>query len=189
MGVDFQCGETSFGCSYGHWNEIRRSIIFASLDYIQDKFSKDNELYKNIKEGDENWIGEGSEYYDYMKYINNLKNILLNDNIKPNVFGLKTDQTINIFIRTCYNLSFLNALNYFELGGLFALCNQTDGEGYYTPGNSLDICSLFDRIEPFVQKYDDYNNIYNKEESIYSNNRLYDVFEYSYKTLKRVTIS
>ena len=78
-------------------------------------------------------------------------------------------------------------MNYFELGGLFALCNQTDCEGYYTPGNSLDICSLFDRIEPFVKKNDDYNCIYNKEGRLY--NRLYDVFEYSYKTLKRVTIA
>lgn len=175
MGVDFQCGEASFGCSYKNWNEIRRTIILASLDYIEDKFLKDNELYKNIKEGDENWIGEGSKYYSYMKDINNLKN----------VFVLKTEQPLNIFIKTCYNLSCLNALNYFELGGLFALCNQTDCEGYYTPGNSLDICYLFDRIEPFVKKYDDYNNIYNKE----YDNRLYDVFEYSYKTLTRVTIS
>ena len=81
----------------------------------------------------------------------------------------------------------MNALNNFDMGGLFALCNQSDCEGYYTPGNSLDICSLFDKIEPFVKKYDCYNCIYTKEERLF--NTVYEVFEHSYKTMKKVTIS
>ena len=84
------------------------------------------------------------------------------------------------------NLKYINALNRFHIGGLFALCNQSDCEGYYTPGYSLDICSLLDRIEPFVKKYDCYNCIYTKEGRTY--NRIYDVFEESYKTMKKVSI-
>ena len=80
----------------------------------------------------------------------------------------------------------MNALNNFDMGGLFALCNQSDCEGYYTPGNSLDICSLFDKIEPFVKNYKCYYCIYTKEGRLF--NTLYKVFEHSYKTLCKVSI-
>lgn len=44
----------------------------------------------------------------------------------------------------------MNALNKFDIGGLFVLCNQDDSDRYYTHGNSLDVCCLFDRIGLFV---------------------------------------
>jgi hypothetical protein len=99
------------------------------------------------------------------------------------------DNSIKILIEICQNLNFLNALNYFEIGGLLALCNQSDCEGYYTPGNSLDICILFDKIEPFVKKYDCYSCIYGNIDEDNWSNKLYDVFEYSYKNCKKVIIT
>ena len=93
---------------------------------------------------------------------------------------------VTLLVQRCHNLKYMNALNRFDVGGLFALCNQSDCEGYYTPGNSLDICSLFDIIEPFLKKYSCYNCIYTKEGRTY--NRIYDVFEESYKTMKKVSI-
>ena len=81
----------------------------------------------------------------------------------------------------------MNALNHFDIGGLFALCNQSDCEGYYTPGNSLDICSLFDKIKPFVKKYSVYDDIYENARNFH-NKSVYEVFEHSYKTLNKVII-
>ena len=100
---------------------------------------------------------------------------------------IKLHDLMTMFIELCMDTKFINALNNFDIGGLFALCNQSDCEGYYTPVNSLDICSLFDKIEPFVKKYSCYFRIYNeKEDSDY--NSVYEVFEHSYKTLTKITI-
>jgi len=140
-----------------------------------------------LNEEDENYIGEGSYYYCYMKDLLEAKKILLEQTPTVNVFGGKIDNTVNIFIKLCRNFQLINAFNKFDIGGLFALCNQSDCEGYYTPGNSLDICSLFDKIEPFVKKYSCYDAIYEKEGRFY-NNTVYEVFEHSYKTLNKVTI-
>ena len=181
MGVDFYCGDITFGCSYGFWGHIRKGIILATIDYIQDKYEKDKELY------DENWIGEGSSYYCYMKNLLELKSHVLSQKQTRLISGIPMPMDeVSLFIQTCHNLKYINALNKFDIGGLFALCNQSDCEGYYTPGNSLDICSLFDRIEPFVKKYECYDCIYTKEGRTY--NRIYDVFEESYKTMKKVSI-
>ena len=70
MGVDFYCGFKNFGCSYGGWNKVRKNIIKATFNYIQDKFKNDYDLYKDLTDGDENWIGDGS-------YYNCFKNIIL----------------------------------------------------------------------------------------------------------------
>jgi len=187
MGVDFYCGDITFGCGYGHWSEIRIEIIKATMDYIQDKYDKDKELYGHLKDDDENWIGEGSSYYCYMKDLMEMKSILLAQKPTTSVFGIEIDNTVNVFIKLCHNLQLMNSLNKFDIGGLFALCNQSDCEGYYTPGNSLDICSLFDKIEPFVKNYSCYDAIYEKEGRLH-NNTVYEVFEHSYKTLHKVTI-
>ena len=188
MGVDFYCEDITFGCSYGYWGEIRKEIILATIDYIQDKYEKDKELYGNLNEEDENWIGEGSRYYYYMEDLMEAKKILLEKKPSKNVFGIEMDNTLNVFIILFRNLKYMNALNRFDIGGLFALCNQSDCEGYYTPGNSLDICSLFDRIEPFVKNYSCYDSIFPKREEGTNYNRVYDVFEESYKTMKKVSI-
>jgi hypothetical protein len=185
MGVDFYCGDITFGSSYGHWGDIRKEIILATTDYIQDKYEKDKELYGNLSEEDKNWNGEEDEDC-YMKDLLEMKKILSVQKPTENKFGIKMDNTLHIFIALSNDLKFKNALNKFDIGGLFALCNQSDCEGYYTPGNSLDICSLFDRIEPFVKKYSCYDCIYNKEGRMF--NRIYDVFEESYKTMKKVSI-
>lgn len=187
MGVDFYCGDINFGCSYSGWNQIRKEIILSTIDYIQDKYEKDKELYGNLTKEDENYIGEDSYYHCYMKALLDAKNILLEQTSTVNVFSGKIDNTVNIFIKLCRNFKLMNAFNNFDIGGLFTFCNQSDSEGYYTPGNSLDICSLFDKIEPFVKKYSCYNAIYEKEGKIH-NNTVYEVFEHSYKTLNKVTI-
>lgn len=187
MGVDFYCVKKTFKMSYSSWGELRSNIIKATLHYIQDKFDKDKQCYNDVKQGEENYIGEGSEYYCYMNYLYELKKIVLEQKPVKNEFGMTLDNTLINFVRMCNDVNIMNALNYFEIGGLFVLCNQSDCEGYYTPGNSLDICSLLDRIEPFIKNYG-YDFIYEEEEDR-GVNTVYSVFEYSYKTFKKVTIA
>lgn len=187
MGVDFYCGDKSFGCSYGSWNELRKLIIQATFNYIQDKFQKDYELYKDSTEDDENWIGEGSSYNCYKKdMIKIIEQMNLQSKTK-NVFGM--DNTINNLINLCINLSFVDALIHFDIGGLYSLCNKSDCEGYYSVGNSVDICQLFDLIEPFIKNMDE-----NTHKSIYVpgsryNNILYELFKESATTNKKIIIS
>jgi hypothetical protein len=188
MGIDLYCNDKTFGTSYGHWGSIRISIIKSTIDYIQDKFEKDTELYKNIDEGEENWIGEGSAYYCYMKDLNELRDIIiLTQKSKVTEFDMPFDNTVNNFISLCRHSKYMDALNYFEIGGLFALCNQSDCEGYYTPGNSLDICYLFDKIQEHMKKYDGYDCVYVEEGRAF--NTIYSVFEQSYTTSKKVSIT
>ena len=187
MGVQFNCEDSSFGCSYSGWHQIRVEIIKATIDYIQDKYTNDKELYGSFSEEDEKYIGEGSSYQFYMKHLLDSKNILFEQNTNVNRFGIEIVDRVNIFNNLCRDFDFMNALNHFDIGGLFALCNQSDCEGYYTPGNSLDICSLFDKIKPFVKKYSVYDDIYENARNFH-NKSVYEVFEHSYKTLNKVII-
>ena len=180
MGVDFYCGDKLFNCSYGSWHNIRLDIIKSTFDYIKDKFEKDKELYGNIEdEDDENWIGEGSQYENYMNELNEFMEECLNQ---------KNDVLLDCFVE----FSPINALYYFDLGGLFSFCNQSDCDGFYSPGNSLDICILFDKIKPFTSKYNLLQDcIYNEEfnQINHNNNCVYSIFEESYKNRENVIIS
>jgi len=190
MGVDFVCGELSTGCSYTSWYNFRCSIIQSTYEYIEDQYAKDKELYGHLTENDEHWIGEGSLYYSYVSDLLKYKETLLNANLSSNY--LMSDKVAK-FNQLCRNYYYLNALNHFGLGGLFALCNQSDTEGYYTPGNSLDICMLLDRIKPFIKETTGtYDFVFTEEKSLDETriiaNPMYDVFEHSYKTLTNVKI-
>jgi len=188
MGVDFYCGDVTFGCSYGSWNEFRKTIIKSTFDYIQNKFKREEKLYKNITdEEDKNYIGEGSSYNCYKKDL--LKIIeTMQTSYEKNIFGL--DNTINNFIVITRNLSYVNSLIYFDIGGLYSLCNKSDCEGFYSVGNSVDICQLFDLIEPFIKLNDkDFHSaIYNTESRFYGQ-CLYDLFKESAINNKKIIIS
>lgn len=187
MGVDFYCGDITFGCSYGSWNDLRGTIIRATFDYIQDKFQREEELYKNITDKeDKNYIGEGSTYNCYKNDIKNFIN-LMGKMISTNVFG--TNNAVNNFISLCKSLPYVNALIYFDIGGLYALCNKNDCEGYYSVGNSIDICQLFDLIEPFIEKINaNWHSAIYKVEGRPMDNRLYDLFKESATKNKKISI-
>jgi hypothetical protein len=187
MGVDFYCGDVTFGCSYSGWNELRKLVIKSSFDYIQDKFKKDFEAYNGIMdEEDENYIGEGTTYNCYKKDV--IKIILsMADPQDKNIFGL--DNAVNNFIVITRNLSYVDSLIYFDIGGLYSLCNKSDCEGFYSVGNSVDICKLFDLIEPFIKlnNEDTHKAIYIPESRFYGN-CLYDLFKESATQNKKIII-
>jgi len=151
MGLDIVCVDNSFSSSYGYWNTIRETIIKATFDYIVDKFQKDEELYKNItnEDDDENYIGEGSNYFIHKTNINKIINIISKPSVITNVFD-NGHNLVPKFLNLITNISYIDSLIYFDIGGLYALCNKSDCEGVYSVGNSYDIILLFDLIEPFL---------------------------------------
>ena len=187
MGIDLYCNNKSFFTSYSGWNEIRVNIIKITFKYIQKKFIEDNNNNntKNIDDRDEDIFNAGSYWY----YMNAIKELIdeMDEMTKAKeiLLELNVDNTINIFAHLCHNLNLMNAFNYFEIGGLIALCNQNDCDGYYTPGNSLDICILFDIIKDAVMTH----NVFIYDFIYTSKNNLYDLFQESYATVNKVIIS
>jgi len=183
MGISIKCNDTGFCSSYSTWDEIRRAVIKASFEYILDQFNKDKKLLKNVTEDDENWNGKGSYYDSYKTNLCKAHNKLLGNRTTHN-------DLLNSFNSVFNSIEYMNSLNYFKMGGLLALCKQSDCEGIYTPGNSLDICILFDRIEPFLKTKDEfiYNAIYNDEQNDFCNS-IYSIFNKSYNVLQNVIIS
>jgi hypothetical protein len=187
MGVEFHCLETEFGCSYGSWNKIRTSIIKSTFEYIQNKFENDKELHKDVDDKeDEDYIGEGSSYYLYMTLIQKFIDISITKQSFQSIFDVEIDNIINKLLIYCHKLQFIDALNYFDIGGVFALCNKNDFQGYYTPGNSLDICSLLDKIKPFTKPYEIYDCIYIEESR--DTACIYNLFKESVVSLTKISI-
>ena len=192
MGIDLHCVDNSFGCSYGGWHTIRETIIKASLEYIIEKFKKDEELYTDITdEEDENYINEGSSYYFHKKIITNIISQISLPSVNTNISPYNSNILLQ-FLNLASQLSTIDSLIYFNIGGLYALCNKSDCEGFYSVGNAHDIVLLFDTIEPFFkQNYEKYNNhcyecVYITEGRF--SDRLYDVFKESTEKNQKITI-
>lgn len=150
MGVDFYCGDYVFHSSYSGWDEIRRQIMKSTFDFVSDKFAKDQLNYANVDEDDEDYIGENSSYYRRMNEIKQLiACVESNATAKPN-------NNVFDFVRACNECDYFDTLIYFDINGLYALCNKSDCEGYYSHGNSTDICHLLDLIKPFIKANNEY---------------------------------
>lgn len=167
MGIDLKCGETRFGCSYGFWDTIIIDILEATFIYIECLILDD---------------ATTKEDKDELKELIKIKNY----DLAGNYFLNGNQCTVDSLISWCRDTEYLNKLNYFKLGGLFALCNQSRCSGYYTPGNSLDICILLDTIKPNLKNYESFECIY--EEYAFNDYHLYNIFEHSHTTKTKVTI-
>lgn len=186
MRFELICNDKLFYCSASYWNNIRSNIIKATFDYIEYKIIKDGILDKNLDSDSDLEIDSYldsdfdtcdktiSEYYHHIKTIYNLKDFL----------RLETNN-INIgnFIKLSHYTLYSNSLNYFDVIGLFYICEQKE---YYSPGNSLDIFILFDKIKPFTKKYGIYDYIYSEELHMTC---LQNVVNESYTKLRDVKIS
>jgi len=148
MGIDIGCIEQHYSCGYGYWNLLRTEVIRATNEYLKVHISL------NPAEEDTNDKIHQKEILEFLDTILNT-----NASYSNNVFGvpIQTKATpVDVLINIC-DLQKLDLLIYFGIGGLFAFCNKSDCEGYYSVGNSYDICELFSLIKPFVIKNNEYD--------------------------------
>jgi hypothetical protein len=179
MGVDFYCNNKTFGCSYGGWNERRIYILKITYKYLIDAIkNQKNEIYTQEE------LEQISK--SYLEVINK-------------IFEFGSISSVDKFKLNIHNTYFaLDILIKFDVGGLYALINKNDYEGQYTPGNSLDICKLLDVIKPYFDKDDEdvsyiYNsiyvpNIFGDDEADSGYVCIYELFEESWKTCKKINI-
>lgn len=178
MGIDLCSGEYSFGTSYSYWNKLRRVVIESTLKFIQDIISK------NIENTSPDYQNLLIDIHFFLKKVDEIKYYHNNNSHQE---GLLLHVIISL-IKS--NISCLDTLIRLDVGGLFSLCYKPDNQGFYSPGNSLDICMLFDTIEPFVKDVDEYTYkvIYARNQNLKDDAMLYKVFENSWKNLVNVTI-
>jgi hypothetical protein len=181
MSFCIKCGDIVYSSSYKTWNNLRRVLIKSTFDYINFKFKNDS--------NNTNVNNKDCTYILYKKKIHNLIDcIQLGE--KQKLFGISIDITIHKFNEMVTNISYVNALIFFDIVGLYFLCNKNDFEGLYSPGNAIDICNLFDLIEPFIK-----NNSEEVYTIIYINggeefgNKLYDLFKLAGLKNKKIYIS
>ena len=148
MGIDITCVNKSFHSSYGYWSRFRTDIIIATFEYLKDYFSL-NEYSKDEFPNEEIYR---QEIIEFMEKVLNTKANYVNTGIK---FPISTIATpVDIFIQFC-ELANINLLIHYGVGGLYSFCNKSDCDGFYSVGNSYDICELLKSIKPFLIKNKD----------------------------------
>jgi hypothetical protein len=182
MGIDLNCDTKGFSCSYSSWHNIRSELIEATFAYLEDLIAKDID------------IDEESSVLNHLKqYINEIREYGASlENNKPpiNPFALLSSKRdlFDAFSEYSGDLCFINILIQFGVGGIYALCNKSDCDGFYTPGNSYDIYQLIMLIKPFTIKNKD--NIDDEENWVYRcTDKLLELFQESSEKKLLVSIS
>ena len=133
MGVLFICDTAEYSCAYGSWNNIRMGLLSASLRYLQH-------------------LVRGVDASDPTAY--KAIQLILNEKYKM------TDVDRFIEIVDSHGHDMVDGMNYLNIGGLWVIMNKRDDEGYYTPGNALDILILIKQVKSFVDKKDIKERLY-----------------------------
>lgn len=125
MGIYIHCGEKyEYSCSYGYWDQVRMNTINATFKYIKSYIAS-------------------TEITEYNKYNTDILLEFINK------IESEPKLDINIFNNYCRQFNFIDSLIFFNISGIYAFCNKSDCDGYYSVGNSYDICQLFKLIKPF----------------------------------------
>ena len=176
MGIDLTCDTKNFSCSYSSWHNIRAELIEATFAYLED-------LIANQTKGIDEERLEYSVIGHLKQYITEIREECASfENDKPPIspFALLfSKRTIfNAFSEHLGDLCFINILIQFGVGGIYTLCNKSDCEGFYSVGNSYDICELLNVIKPFTIKNKD--NLDDEENYIYRcTDKLIELFQES----------
>ena len=176
MGIDLTCDTKNFSCSYSSWHNIRAELIEATFAYLED-------LIANQTKGIDEERLEYSVIGHLKQYITEIREECASfDNDKPPIspFALLfSKRTIfNAFSEHLGDLCFINILIQFGVGGIYTLCNKSDCDGFYSVGNSYDICELLNVIKPFTIKNKD--NLDDEENYIYRcTDKLIELFQES----------
>jgi hypothetical protein len=200
MGIDITCRSKSTGMSYSGWMCVREDLIIISFLYLNRKLDEIREK----KKVDSSYNTCNIEYYygdHYESFASNLCSNFIpiiqeiqkyketNELQSKDVLcKIKRETIFYAFLdKLISDMNYINALIYYDICGLYSLCKKGDCEGFYSAGNSLDICNLFDLLKDDIKNYDNllYERIFvchNESDSIY------DVFEESWKTNSYVLI-
>jgi hypothetical protein len=159
MGIHIYCDKKEYSCSYGSWDKFRMATINATFKYIKSYIS-----LTEITEYDQIYANKLLEFIDKIESEANLD--------------------INIFLNYCKESPFIDTLVFFNISGLYAFCNKSDCEGYYSVGNSYDICQLFKLIKNFyIVDKECFKNIHK------TINNIKKIFQESIRKRKIITIS
>jgi hypothetical protein len=181
MGIDLYCNNKTVGCSYSSWNRIRKYILIATHRYIIEYLN--NIITNEITH----------ECYDKEEYLSECKKHLTMFNT---IFNNGNEVSINEFISNVFLSKEVwgDLFIKYDINGIYVLCHKNDCEGYYSPGNALDICKLLELIKNTNEEYFKEKGVY---DIIYVNDEnpidecfcsIYHLFEESWKTNKRITI-
>ena len=174
MGIDLYSGDKTFGCSYSTWNNIRIELIEATFKYIEQYF-------------DSGKIQEGTNEYVSLNQLKQYIETIQNEKIMKQTFIGKQSNLLDLFYSYSKNLDFIDLLIQFGVSGIYAFCVKSDCEGFYSVGNSYDICELLSVIKPFLLKNKD--NLDSEENWLYMwIDELTDVFKSSIENKVIVTI-
>ena len=175
MGIDLLCGTKSFGCGYSDWNYVRTQILLATFIYLEQKIKDDTIITENYTE---NAAINRHDFYT------NVISVLITKIAAQN----ETKFDLRIFMELKDSV-IIDGLIFFGVGGLFTLSNNSDCEGFYTPGNSYDICNLLDIIKNILkEKFGDaYNIIY--ETYNHDATCIYDLFKESMNINENIIIT
>ena len=128
MGITIKYDDESYSCSYGNWNKLLITVIFATYNYLENYDYTEDDL-----EEKENLV----IFTGYFKRIS------------PENFAHKDWD----WLCECFDIEeFINSLIHFDIKGLYSLCNQGEKDRYFSVGDSYDICELFSKIKPFIPK-------------------------------------
>lgn len=145
MGVDFICETKSFGCSYSGWHYFRTVFIEATIAYLNNFLTTQTfDEYNQIA---------ATRLQEHLKAVEERANELANKKYTHLALSEKTakDCLIACFLTEVSSHTwFGELLIQFGAAGIYALCNKSDCEGFYSVGNSVDICDLLQKIIPFI---------------------------------------
>jgi len=176
MGIDLVCNDKSFGCSYSNWSRLRNAFVRATFAYLEDLFAR------------ETYDEETREFDGKIRLLECIqivrdRAVSISGSIHTDVLGYSLGELLH---DECYLESLLTTLRrdkwlgeqliLFGVGGIVALCNKYDeaysvSNGFFSVGNSTDICELFQKVSPFIQE--------NKCSEEVDLQDLFDVFEES----------
>ncbi len=162
MGVDFYTKDASACCSYSFWDTVRKHMIIASKAYlIANRDALDDKEHNDF-------------YEKALRIFENLdeREMVSSFVSKIEAFGYHPEQC-----------TYIDALNYCDLGGLYSLCYKSNCDGYYTAGDALDMITLFDTVKDFIELKSVKEFVYEHEESFYK------VCEASVKNRCMITIA
>jgi hypothetical protein len=163
MGVDIICKKNAFSCGYSFWNEIRTATIIATAEYLKyqmtiTKYNKDTQPYvyqQIINEFMRQLITYGTPEQEQVSEKEEFPEQDVSEPLvefEPTPLEDQEDiPLIGLFLGNC-TLEIIDILIFFGVGGVYSFCNKSDCDGYYSVGNSYDICELFKLIKPFLIK-------------------------------------